>query len=309
MSFPKSNQFASNHTENCGTCPSELRNLTTIVSGVRQHDDQPFMNNTSRPEGMAISTSFATAEYCADHNKKASSSVESFSQVAAQDDGQISSKHDKRANYFPEILMDILSNPNYTSIASWLPHGKSFVIYNSNKFSTEILPKYFRRVIFRSFVRKLNRWGFRTVKRSVSGFDSTFEHKYFIRDQPELCVKMRCKSAPVSKIVSTRPNMETTNKVVITPSTRSPSDTSIQNALNRPQVPQTATLTNRVSLVSRNVEFPIQSHHELLLQELRRREMEQRRQWALIHIVEQMSGGDIVSQSQLLRMFQQRFES
>mmetsp|Transcript_34012 Transcript_34012/g.71546 ORF Transcript_34012/g.71546 Transcript_34012/m.71546 type:complete len:279 (-) Transcript_34012:1234-2070(-) len=278
MSFPKSNQFASNHTENCGTCPSELRNLTTIVSGVRQHDDQPFMNNTSRPE-------------------------------AAQDDGQISSKHDKRANYFPEILMDILSNPNYTSIASWLPHGKSFVIYNSNKFSTEILPKYFRRVIFRSFVRKLNRWGFRTVKRSVSGFDSTFEHKYFIRDQPELCVKMRCKSAPVSKIVSTRPNMETTNKVVITPSTRSPSDTSIQNALNRPQVPQTATLTNRVSLVSRNVEFPIQSHHELLLQELRRREMEQRRQWALIHIVEQMSGGDIVSQSQLLRMFQQRFES
>ena len=105
----------------------------------------------------------------------------------------------KRAKTFPEILMDILSTPDFAPIVSWLPNGNSFAIHNPTDFSAKILPKYFRRVIFRSFIRKLNRWGFRSVKRSVSGFESTFEHKSFCRDEPELTAKMYCKSNPTTK--------------------------------------------------------------------------------------------------------------
>ncbi len=105
----------------------------------------------------------------------------------------------KRVKTFPEVLMDILSNPENEHIAGWLQHGKSFAIHNSTLFSSQVLPKFFRRVIFRSFIRKLNRWGFRSTKRSVSGFASTFEHKYFRRDEPELCAKMYCKSNPTKK--------------------------------------------------------------------------------------------------------------
>jgi len=108
----------------------------------------------------------------------------------------------KRAKTFPEILLDIMSNPEYSHIVSWLPHGQSFAIHNADEFVSIILPKYFRKVIFRSFIRKLNRWGFRSVKRSVSGYESTFEHKLFVRDQPGLIARMFCKSNPSDKMPS-----------------------------------------------------------------------------------------------------------
>jgi len=108
----------------------------------------------------------------------------------------------KRAKTFPEILLDIMSNPEYSHIVSWLPHGQSFAIHNADEFVSIILPKYFRKVIFRSFIRKLNRWGFRSVKRSVSGYESTFEHKLFVRDQPGLIARMFCKSNPSDKMSS-----------------------------------------------------------------------------------------------------------
>ena len=114
----------------------------------------------------------------------------------------------KRAKTFPEILLDIMSNPEYSHIVSWLPHGQSFAIHNADEFVSIILPKYFRKVIFRSFIRKLNRWGFRSVKRSVSGYESTFEHKLFVRDQPELIARMFCKSNPSDKMSMTAKKRE-----------------------------------------------------------------------------------------------------
>lgn len=104
-----------------------------------------------------------------------------------------------RSKTFPEVLMDILSHPDHTDIVGWLPHGRSFAIHDPAKFSSVILPKYFRKVIFRSFIRKLNRWGFRSVKRSVSRFESTFEHGSFQKDDPGMSARMFCKSNPASR--------------------------------------------------------------------------------------------------------------
>lgn len=99
---------------------------------------------------------------------------------------------------FPQILQEILSTPQYQPIAHWLPDGFSFVIADKQRFSEEILPKFFREALFHSFIRKLNRWGFRRVKNKNrrKGEESSFAHSNFVRDKPWLCMKMKCKSKP-----------------------------------------------------------------------------------------------------------------
>lgn len=44
---------------------------------------------------------------------------------------------------FPEVLYEIVSDPDTDDICSWLPHGRGFMILNKNRFGSEILPKYF----------------------------------------------------------------------------------------------------------------------------------------------------------------------
>jgi len=97
---------------------------------------------------------------------------------------------------FPQLLHEILNTPEYQSIVHWLPDGSSFIIADKERFSDEILPKHFRVALFHSFVRKLNRYGFRRVKSRCKGEESSFAHKNFIRDKPWLCLKMNCKSKP-----------------------------------------------------------------------------------------------------------------
>eukprot|EP00984_Skeletonema_dohrnii_P012767 scaffold5207_cov96-Skeletonema_dohrnii-CCMP3373.AAC.14 len=98
---------------------------------------------------------------------------------------------------FPQILQEILNTSDYQSIAHWLPDGLSFIIADKRRFADEIMPKHFRRVaIFHSFIRKLNRYGFRRVKGTRKGEESSFAHKDFVRDEPWLCLNMTCKSKP-----------------------------------------------------------------------------------------------------------------
>jgi len=100
---------------------------------------------------------------------------------------------------FPNALLDMLSNPQFASIVSWIPNGRAFTIHDESKFTSLILPKYFPRItVFRSFVRKLNRWGFHSVR--VRGLvdqikgEYVFEHDNFRRDDPSLLPLMVCKS-------------------------------------------------------------------------------------------------------------------
>mmetsp|Transcript_34011 Transcript_34011/g.71545 ORF Transcript_34011/g.71545 Transcript_34011/m.71545 type:complete len:87 (-) Transcript_34011:752-1012(-) len=74
-------------------------------------------------------------------------------------------------------------------------------------------------------------------------------------------------------LISTTAAFEITDWALITPST---SCTIVQNALNRSPGPQaTPFLINGASL---NEEFSVQLRHEILLQELQGRKMEQNRQ-------------------------------
>lgn len=104
----------------------------------------------------------------------------------------------KRTTSFPEMLREILSDEEHAHVISWSHSGKHFVVHDIHLFTTVILPKYFRQVIFRSFVRKLNRWGFKSLGISKAVAPS-FGHIYFLRDAPELTGRIRCISNPAMK--------------------------------------------------------------------------------------------------------------
>ena len=65
---------------------------------------------------------------------------------------------------FPEKLMEILDQPDVQDCMMWTPDGDSFRITSVNKCTSEVLPRFFKQTKFPSFVRKLNRWGFKQVR-------------------------------------------------------------------------------------------------------------------------------------------------
>ena len=112
---------------------------------------------------------------------------------------------------FPGMLREILSDDEHAHIISWSHSGKHFVIHDIHLFTTVILPKYFRQVIFRSFVRKLNRWGFKSLGISKAVAPS-FGHIHFLKDAPELTARIRCISNPAAMKTPSRVTVDTTQK-------------------------------------------------------------------------------------------------
>jgi len=80
----------------------------------------------------------------------------------------------KRKNEnFPSRLMTLLSDDPDSSIITWLPHGRSFIIKDQKRFIDEIHHRYFKRSKFKTFQRMLNLWGMKVIT-----FGSTLS--YFI---------------------------------------------------------------------------------------------------------------------------------
>ena len=207
MGFPVKKRAATNANDihSDGDKRNGLDLLSAVIdSRIVQNNDETSFTSTVCSTASAISP--AVVENIVHNDDGCDDSSISDQQSTFTTEKSMSPKahhsFHKRVKTFPEVLMDILSNPENEHIVGWLQHGKSFAIHNPTLFSSQVLPKYFRRVIFRSFIRKLNRWGFRSTKRSVSGFASTFEHKYFRRDEPELCAKIYCKSNPTRRITA-----------------------------------------------------------------------------------------------------------
>jgi len=97
---------------------------------------------------------------------------------------------DAARNTFPKTLRFILSQPNLTSIVSWLPHGRSFLVHNAQKMESDILPRFFKQTKIKSFLRQLNKWGFKRItKKGVD--EGSYYHEYFLRGKPTLSGNMK----------------------------------------------------------------------------------------------------------------------
>jgi len=66
----------------------------------------------------------------------------------------------KNQEPFPMKLHKILNqsetNLHYASIISWLPHGRAFIIHDTTRFVSEIMPRYFFQTLWSSFMRQVN---------------------------------------------------------------------------------------------------------------------------------------------------------
>ncbi|XP_057524835.1 heat shock factor protein HSF30 isoform X1 [Amaranthus tricolor] len=58
---------------------------------------------------------------------------------------------------------DMVEDPSTDTIVSWSSARNSFIVWDSHKFSTLLLPKFFKHSNFSSFIRQLNTYGFRKV--------------------------------------------------------------------------------------------------------------------------------------------------
>ncbi|XP_048444220.1 heat shock factor protein HSF30-like [Pyrus x bretschneideri] len=58
---------------------------------------------------------------------------------------------------------EMVEDPSTDAIVSWTRARNSFVVWDSHKFSTTLLTRYFKHSNFSSFIRQLNTYGFRKV--------------------------------------------------------------------------------------------------------------------------------------------------
>jgi len=97
----------------------------------------------------------------------------------------------QRAKSFPDKLMQAISEQTNEEIVAWLPDGKSFAIFDRQKFCMSILSQFFKESMFSSFIRKLRRWGF--VRLNSSKGTDCFYHPMFFKNQNDCAFELNRK--------------------------------------------------------------------------------------------------------------------
>jgi hypothetical protein len=81
-------------------------------------------------------------------------------------------------------MLDEASDKNVAHIVAWQEGGKSFKVYDSEAFATEVMRSYFNQTKYKSFQRQLNLYGFRRIHHGPQ--KGGYSHKFFMRGQPHL---------------------------------------------------------------------------------------------------------------------------
>ena len=98
---------------------------------------------------------------------------------------------------FPEKLQRMLreaEDSGMTDVVSFFSHGRAFGVHDIDRFTAEIMPKYFKQSKWNSFARQLNLYGFQRIS---TGPDSGgYYHELFLKGRPNLCLHMRRVGVP-----------------------------------------------------------------------------------------------------------------
>jgi len=98
---------------------------------------------------------------------------------------------------FARKLYEILEKEPPETV-SWNSTGDAFSVNDVEKFSHEILMKYFRHSKFASFQRQLNLYGFRKITRGADA--GAYSHQYFHQGRPNYLILVRRSSVVTPQV-------------------------------------------------------------------------------------------------------------
>ena len=136
---------------------------------------------------------FACFSSIPEKNKSSRVSIYKFFKMNTANNYTYTAPKSLPKNFFPYELMGMLSSEYFADCLSWREDGEAFCFLHIDKFITKLQANNPRRHKYkkRSFIRKLNRWGF-TMDRSMGPNYGMYANALFKRDAPWLCEKMAC---------------------------------------------------------------------------------------------------------------------
>jgi len=91
-------------------------------------------------------------------------------------------KKSARSPPFPlklHMMLTTVEKRGMDHIVSWAPHGRAFVISDTEKFTSEVTVEFFRQTKLTSFLRQLNLYGFTRISQGKD--KGAYYHEYFLR--------------------------------------------------------------------------------------------------------------------------------
>lgn len=98
--------------------------------------------------------------------------------------------HHPKSGTFPFILHQLLeeaSEIGLSSIISWRPHGRAFMVHDTQGFVQHVMPLYFKQTQMPSFLRQLSLYGFTRIHNHTMEDCGSYFHEYFLRGRQDLC--------------------------------------------------------------------------------------------------------------------------
>jgi HSF-type DNA-binding len=108
---------------------------------------------------------------------------------------QVSRTRALNTNRFPEILHRLLEESeihHHQDIIAWQEEGRSFRIYDADRFVQEVMPKYFKKQTkLRSFQRQLLLYGWTRIVSKKGPEYNCYSHEKFVRGCTKLATEIR----------------------------------------------------------------------------------------------------------------------
>jgi len=121
------------------------------------------VNSTPPSPGSSIGVGLSNGDGDANGNGSDSNmgagAYRDYSKITAASSSTCNDDYDSdppKEQPFPVKLHRILSNPEYSDIVSWLPHGRSWRVLKPKVFEEKVIPLYFRHSKFASFMRQVS---------------------------------------------------------------------------------------------------------------------------------------------------------